>query len=212
MHALTPSQFEAIASALAGIRAAYNAFKVEPCHFTGIPDDLSSLDYIPYELPIAAEYAAGSLAFSLAWGNVLATSFGFKWVSGNDCAAPKEFALRHEKPSVLIFPYFRLLELTHSSVRQECPAETLWFDTIRYFDRCSYVPNGWHPVFDAASCPDKLKCPTSTTKACLRLVEEVPEFYEQMSTYPYAFARNRQWRELTDYAEQIATNYQLTNR
>jgi hypothetical protein len=43
-------------------------------------------------------------------------------------------------------------------------------------------------------------------------VEEAPEFYEKMSTYPYVFARNRQWRELTDYAEQIATNYQLTNR
>lgn len=212
MNALTPSQFEDIASALAGVRAAYNAFKVEPCQFTGIPDDLSALDYIPYELPIAVEYAAGSLAFSLAWGHVLATSFGFSWVSDNDCAGPKGFALWHENPSALIFPYFRLLEITQSSGPQDSPAESLWFDTIRYFDNRSYIPDGWHPVLDAINCPAKLGCPKSTTNACQRLVDVVPEFYASMSTYPYAWARNKKWSELTGYAEQLATHYPLTNR
>lgn len=212
MHSLTHDQLEAIASALSGIQAAYNQFKVEPCHFTGIPDDLSSLDYIPYELPMADEYAAGSIAFSLAWGNVLTTSFGFSWVTGNDCAGPKEFALRHDDPTVLIFPYYRLLEIMQSSGPQDSPAESLWFDTIRYFNRCSYISDGWHPVFDAVHCPDRLRCPTSTSSACQRLIDIVPEFYASMSTYPYTWARNKQWSELTGYAEQLVTSYQLKAR
>ena len=212
MHSLTQDQTEAIESALAGMRTAYNQFKIEPCHFTGIPDDLSSLDYISYELPMADEYAAGSVAFSLAWGHVLATSFGFSWVNAEDCAGPRLFALQHEDPSALIFPYVRLLEITQSSGNQDSPAESLWFDTIRYFDHCSYIPDGWHPVFDAIHCPDKLGCPKSTTKACQRLVDIVPDFYATMSTYPYSWARNKQWNELSDYADQLATDYQLTNR
>jgi hypothetical protein len=212
MHPLTPHQIEEVESALAGMRTAYNHFKIEPCHFTGIPDDLSSLDYIPYELPMAEEYAAGSVAFSLAWGHVLATSFGFKWVTTDDCAGTKGFALWHEDPSVLIFPYFRLLEITRSSGPQDSPAESLWFDTIRYFDNRLYIPDGWHPVFDAVHCADKLGCPSSTTNACQRLLDIVPEFYDTMSTHPYGWARNKQWDKLADYADHLATNYQLTNR
>lgn len=207
MHALTQPQYAAITSKLEGIRAAYNAFDVEPCDFSGYPEDLSALDYIPYELPIAIEYAAGSLAYALAWGNVLANSFGFTWVSNNDCAAPQEFALRHANPSVLIFPYFRLLEMTQSTGCQDGPAESLWFDTIRILDTRSFVPDGWHPVFDAVSCPSKLGCPASTTDACRRLVEAVPQFYATMSTYPYTWARNKQWNELTRYAEKIVATY-----
>lgn len=211
MHPLTLYETEAIESALARMRTAYNHFKVEPCEFTGIPDDLSSLDYIPYELPMRDEYAAGSVAFALAWGHVLATSFGFSWVALDDFADPKGFALRHEDPSILIFPYFRLLEITQSSGCQN-PAESLWFDVIRYFDHRSYIPDGWHSVFDAVHCPSKLRCPNSTTKACQRLIDIVPEFYSTMSTYPYDWARNQQWDKLNDYADQLATNYLLTNR
>ena len=209
---LTPNQMEMIESALAGMRTAYNQFKVEPCYFTGIPDDLSSLDYIPYELPMADEYSAGSVAFSLAWGHVLKTSFGFSWVTTNDCGGPKCFALQHEDPAVLIFPYFRLLEITRSSGNQDSPAESLWFDTIRYFDHRSCVPDGWHPVFDAIHCPDKHGCPSSVTKACERLVNTMPEFYGTMSTYPYRWARNKQWDKLSEYADQLATNHLLSNR
>lgn len=212
MQAITACQFEAISSALAGLRAAYNAFQVEPCQFAGVPDDLSALDYIPYELPIAPEYAAGSLAFSLAWGHVLVTSFGFSWVARDDRAGPKEFAVQHENPSVLIFPYFRLLEITRSSGPQESPAETLWFETIRFLETRAYIADGWHPVFDAANVPKKLGCPASTTQACRRLIDTVPEFYAKMSTYPYAWARDRRWDELTKYAEQLVTNHQLANR
>lgn len=115
MRPLTPNETGAIESALTGMRTAYRHFKVEPCEFAGIPDDLSSLDYIPYELPMPDEYAAGSVAFSLAWGHVLATSFGFSWVVLDQFVDPKRFALRHKDPSTLIFPYFRLLEITQSS-------------------------------------------------------------------------------------------------
>lgn len=212
MQPLTPHQIDAIESAVAGMRTAFNAFQVEPCHFTGIPDDLSSLDFIPYELPMADEFAAGSVAFALAWGHVLATSFGFNWVATNDRAGTNEFALRHEDPAVLIFPYYRLLEITQSSGPQDSPAESLWFDTIRYIDQRANIPQGWHPVFDAAHFADKLGCPSSTTKACQRLIDIVPEFYATMSTYPYGWARNEQWDKLANYADQMATNYQLINR
>lgn len=212
MQSLRPDQNDSIESALEGMRNAYNRFNVEPCHFTGIPEDLSSLDYIPYELPMQDEYAAGSVAFALAWGHVLANSFGFHWVTTNDCAGPPCFALRHEAPSVLIFPYFRLLEITQSSGTQDSPAGSLWFETIRYFDHRSYIPDGWHPVFDAVQCSEKLGCPNSTTKACQRLIDIVPEFYTTMSTYPYKWARRKQWDKLTEYADQLATNYRLTNR
>jgi hypothetical protein len=33
-----------------------------------------------------------------------------------------------------------------------------------------------------------------------------------MSTYPYTWARNKQWDKLTGYAEQLVTSYQLTKR
>jgi hypothetical protein len=211
MRPLTPDETEAIESALAGMRTAYNQFKVEACEFTGIPDDLSSLDYIPYELPMPEKYAAGSVAFALAWGNVLATSFGFSWVALDHFADPKGIALRHEDPSALIVPYFRLLEITQSSGCQN-PAESLWFDVIRYFDHRSCIPDGWHPVFDAVHCSSKLGCPNSTSKACQRLIEVLPVFYATMSTYPYDWARNKQWHKLTDYADQLATNYQSTNQ
>lgn len=212
MQPLTPNQFASVESALAGMRDAYNRFDVEPCHFNGIPDDLSSLDYIPYELPVAEAYAAGSLAFSLAWGHVLRTSFGFSWVASCHTAEPEEFAVWREDPSVLIFPHFRLTEITQSSGPQDSPAESLWFETLRYFDHRSYVPDGWHPVFDAVHCPEKLGCPASTTKACRRLMDVVPEFYTTMGTYPYGWARNEEWNELEDYANQLATNHQRFRR
>lgn len=212
MQALSTDQLQTIESALAGMRAAYNAFQVEPCEFTGIPEDLSALDYIPYELPIAPEYAAGSLAFSLVWGHVLVTSFGFSWVASDDCAGPKEFAVQHDSPSVLIFPYFRLLEITRSSGPRESPAETLWFETIRFMEARAYIADGWHPVVDAAHCPERLGCPTPTSKACQRLIDTVPKFYAQMSTYPYAWARAKRWNELAEYAERLVTNHQLANR
>jgi hypothetical protein len=212
MQVLRTDQLQTIEFALAGMRATYNAFQVEPCEFTGIPEDLSALDYIPYELPIAPEYAAGSLAFSLAWGHVLVNSFGFSWVASDDCARPKEFAVQHDSPSVLIFPYFRLLEITQSSGPRESPAETLWFETIRFMETRAYIADGWHPVVDAAHCPERLGCPASTTKACQRLIDTVPEFYGKMSTYPYAWARGKRWIELTEYAEQLVTNHQLANR
>lgn len=211
MASLTSEQTDVIETALAGLRTAYNRFKVEPCDFTGIPDDLSSLDYIPYELPMPEQYAAGSVAFSLAWGHVLTTSFGFSWIASADCADPKCFALRREDPSVLIFPHFRLLEITRSAGPKDSPAESLWFDTIRYYDHRSCIPDGWHPVFDAIRCPEKLGCPASVTKACQRLVDIVPEFYATMSTYPYGWARNKQWDELREYADQLATSHQLMN-
>jgi hypothetical protein len=212
MHSLSPDQVDAIDTALAGMRVAYNQFKVEPCHFTGIPDDLSSLDYIPYELPMADDYSAGSVAFSLVWGHVLATSFGFSWVATDDHVSPKGFALRHEDPAVLIFPYYRLLEITQSCGPQDTLAESLWFDTIRYVDDRLYIPDGWHPVFDAVQFPDKLGCPSSVTKACRRLVEKVPQFYYTMSTHPYGWARDKQWDKLSHYADQLASSYQLSNR
>lgn len=212
MKPLSDQQAEAIEAALAGMRTGYNQFKTEPCHFTGMPDDLSALDYIPYELPMAEEFEAGSVAFVLTWGNVLVNSFGFHWVVSEDCVDAKGFAVRHEEPAVLIFPYYRLLEIKESSGSQDSPAESLWFETIRYFDRRSYLPEGWHPVFDAVHCAAKLGCPQATTKACQRLIEIVPEFYTTMSTYPYDWARNREWDKLTQYADQLATNYQLSNR
>ncbi|HUG67238.1 MAG TPA: hypothetical protein VMM76_05785 [Pirellulaceae bacterium] len=208
---MSSDQSEAIATALDGMRTAYNQFEVEPCHFTGIPDDLSSLDYIPYELPIADEYAAGSSAFSLAWGHVLATSFGFCWVASDDRVDPRMFALRREAPSVLLFPYFRLREITESSGPQDSPAESLWFDTIQYFDQRSYIPDGWHPVFDAVHCPNKLGCPSSLTNACQRLIDIMPEFYFTMSTYPYCWAREKKWDDFRDYAEQLANNHLLSS-
>jgi hypothetical protein len=211
MHSLSPSQVDKIDAALAGMRTAYNRFEIEPCDFTGIPDDLSSLDFIPYELPMPEEYSAGSVAFSLAWGHVLATSFGFSWFTTDNHIGPQGFALRHEDPAVLIFPYFRLLEITQSSGGSD-PAQSLWFDTIRYFDHRLYVADGWHPVFDAVHCPDKLGCPPSVTKACQRLVEIMPEFYFTMSTYPYGWVRDKQWDKLSNYADQLARSYQLTNR
>ena len=67
------------------------------------------------------------------------------------------------------------------------------------------------PVFDAVHCSTKLGCPNSTTQACHRLIDIVPEFYASMSTYPYDWARNKQWDKLNEYADQLATNYQLTN-
>lgn len=205
MQSLTPDQTQAIQAGLAGMRTAYNQFKVKPCRFTGIPDDLSSLDYIPYELPMEEEYAAGSVAFSIAWGNVLATSFGFSWVAMDGGTGPQGFALRHEDPSALLFPYYRLLEITQSSGAQD-PAQSLWFDTIRYFDHRSYIPDGWHPVFDAVHCPEKLECPSSVTKACRRLIETIPEFYSVMSTYPYGWVRDHKWGELRNYADQLLSN------
>ena len=212
MNPLSPAQSEAIAIALDGMRAAYNHFKVEPCHFTGIAEDLSALDCIPYELPIADEYAAGSLAFSLAWGHVLATSFGFRWVASDDQVDPRMFAVRHEEPSVLLFPYFRLREITESSGPQESPAASLWFDTIRYFDQRGYAPEGWHPVIDAVHCPHNLSCPSSLTEACRRLIDIMPEFYYTMSTYPYRWAREKKWGDFLDYAEQLANNCRLSKR
>ncbi len=208
MHELSQDQNEAITNALNSMRTAYNRFKVEPCHFTGIPDDFSSLDYIPYELGLEEEYADGSIPFSLAWGHVLTTSFGFSWVTDVDSIDPRLFALQHKDPSVVIFPYFRLLEITLSSGSEDCPAETLWFDTIRYFDHHSEIPDGWHPVFDAEYCPEKLGCPPSLTKSCHRLIDVVPEFYYKMSTYPYSWSREGKWKELQDYADEL-TNHKL---
>ncbi len=212
MNPLSADQNEAIAIALDGMRTAYNQFDVEPCRFTGIPDDLSSLDFIPYELPIANGFDEESIPFSIAWGHVLATTFGFSWVATADRTDSRLFALQHEDPSVLIFPFFRLLEITQSSGSQDSPAESLWFDTIRYFDQRSHIPDGWHPVFDAVRCPRKLGCPASLTKACQRLIDVMPEFYYTMSTYPYCWARDRKWKELRDYADQLASsNHQLFN-
>lgn len=212
MHPLAPDQIEAIDSALAGMREAYNRFQVESCDFSGTPNDFAALDFIDYELPMAEEYAAGSLAYSLCWGHVLASSFGFSWVSTNDCPGPKGFALRHEDPSVLIFPYFRLLETTRSSGGGEGPAQSLWFDILRRADHCSYIPDGWHPVFDAVQSPHELGCPESTTKACQRLIQIVPEFYGTMSLYPYEWAREKQWDKLSHYCDQLVANYQLIQR
>lgn len=211
MKSLSPSQAAALNSAVAGLRNAYDQFNVEPCEFAGAPDDLSSLDFIQYELPISEEYAAGSLAFSLAWGNVLVTSFGFSWVVLDHLDGHAGFALRHEEPSVLIVPYIRLLEIIQSSGCQS-PAESLWFDVIRYFDTHAHIPDGWHPVFDAVHCPNKLDCPNSTTSACQRLIETVPEFYASMSTFPYDWARNKQWSKLNEYADRLVCNYQIPRR
>jgi hypothetical protein len=209
MHPLTSDQTEAIETALAGMRTAYNHFEVEPpCHFTGIPDDLSSLDYILHELSMPEEFTEGSVAFSVAWGHVLATSFGFSWVATNDRVGPDGFALRHENPDALIFPYYRLLEIEESPGCNS-PAELLWFDTIRYFDHHSHVADGWHPVFDAVYCPEKLGCPPSLTKACQRLFDKMPTggFYYSMSTYPYDLARDRQWDKLRDCVDQLADSF-----
>ncbi|QDT45083.1 hypothetical protein Pan241w_52010 [Gimesia alba] len=206
MHPLSQDQNQAIANSLDGIRAAYNQYNVEPCHFTGIPDDLSSLDYIPYELGLSGEYADGSVPFSVAWGNVLTTSFGFSWVTDMECVDPRYFAVRHENPAVLIFPFYRLLEIVLSSGRNDSPAESLWFDTIRYFDVSSNVPDGWHPVFDAVECPEKSGCPPSLTKSCQRLIDVMPEFYYMMSTYPYCWSREQKWKELQNYVDELV-NY-----
>ena len=207
MQELHSAQADAITAALDGMRSAYNRFEIQPCYFTGEPEDLSALDYIPYELPMTEEYAAGSLAFGLVFGNVLTTSFGFHWVSPDGDADPRSIAVFREDPSVLVFPYYRLREIEESSCcLDNAPAQTLWFDTMRYFDRCGYVPDGWHPVFDAANSPASLGCPASLTKACQRLIDNCRDFYYTMSTYPYTWARNEQWDKLCDYADTLATN------
>ena len=67
MTPLNQAQTPFIDNALAGMRTAYNRFDVLPCEFTGQPEDRAALDVIPYELPMAEEFAAGSVAYSLAW-------------------------------------------------------------------------------------------------------------------------------------------------
>lgn len=210
MNPLSQAQTEMIAVALDGMRAAYNHFEVEPCHFTGLAEDFSALDYIPYELPIAEPYAAGSLAFSLVWGHVLTTSFGFRWTASDDQTDPRMFAVIREEPSVLLYPYVRLREITESAGPQESPATSLWFDIIRYFDRCGFVPQGWHPVFDAADGPHKLGCPPALTEACRRLMDVMPEFYHSMSTYPYRWSREKQWDDFLQYVQQLINNSRLS--
>lgn len=209
MDSLNASQARAVESSLDGMRRAYNAFKVDACDFSGVPDDLSSLDYIPYELPIAAEYEAGSVAFSLCWGHVLTKSFGFEWGAADGLADARGFALRRDDPAVLLFPYYRLKEVMESSGTSDSPAQTLWFDTIRYFEHRSYTPDGWHPVFDAVRCPEKIGCPPSVTKECERLIDAMPDFYYTMSTYTYEWVRDGQWDQLRDYAGRLATQARL---
>ena len=208
MQQLSSYQHKTIAEALDGLRIAYNRFDAEQCRFAGIPDDLSSLDLIPYELPIAEAFAEGSTPFAAAWGNVLTESFGFAWTCENDCDDIRMFSLVHDEPTVLIFPYFRLIEITRSSGSQDSPAATLWFETIRYFDQRSVVPDGWHPVFDAINCPRTIGCPKSLTTACRRLVDVYPEFYFTMSTYPYRWTRDQNWDAFRNYVEQLATVHQ----
>jgi hypothetical protein len=117
------------------------------------------------------------------------------------------FALRRESPSVLLFPYFRLREIAESSGPQDSPAQSLWFDTIRYFDQRSYIPEGWHPVFDAVRCPNKLGCPSSLTNVCQRLIDIKPDFYFTMSTYRYCWAREKKWDDFRDFAKKLASNH-----
>ena len=211
MRILTPKELTEIDAMVAGLRSAYNSFDVEACDFAGAPGDFASLDFIPYELPMPEQFADGSLAFALTWGNVLAKSFGFTWVADDHCQTPESFALRHDDPKALVFPYFRLREITESSGSADTPAQTLWFDIVRYHEARTYVADGWHPVFDAAQCPEKLGCPSSTTDACTRLIDSVPDFMLRMSTYPYDYAKSANWTELTAYAVTILDAYHSTD-
>ncbi len=203
LHLLSPVQNEILLQALEKMRAAYNRFDVEPCHFSGIPEDLSSLDYIPYELPMPDDCSEGSIPFCLAWGNVLVNSFGFEWLAESEHDDARLFALWHHDPQVLIFPYPRLLEIVRSVGCQDSPAETLWFDTVHYVDRWFVVPDGWHPVLDAINCPETIGCPKPFTESCRRLVSADIEFFHSMSTYPYKWARTKEWGRLLDYTEDL---------
>ena len=207
MRELNPSEFATIDAMIDGLRLAYNAFEIEPYGFGGTPDDFAALDYIPYELPMEKQYADGSLAFAMAWGNVLAKSFGFSWVADDNLRNGESYALRHDDPNVLIFPFYRLLEITVSSGSQQTPAQTLWFETIQNQNDRTYVADGWHPVFDAAQCPEKIGCPSSTTEACRLLIDTVPDFTHRMSTYPYDYAKTKDWKQLEDYAKTIIESY-----
>ena len=212
MRELKPNELATIDTLIDGLRSSYNAFKIEPCDFAGAPDDFASLDFIPYELPMSEKHAEGSLAFAMAWGNVLAKSFGFTWVTGDHFPSPESFALWHDDPRVLVFPFFRLLEITESSGAQHTPAQTLWFEIVHYQDKCTYAAEGWHPVFDAVQCPKKLGCTASTTDACQQLIDTVPDFMFRMSTYPYRYTESKDWKKLADYANRISESHVRNRR
>ena len=183
MRELTTDELAGMDAMIGGLREAYNSFKIEPCEFAGHPDDFAALDYILCELPIAEQYVDGSLTFAMTWGNVLAQSFGFTWLADDKFQNPESYALRHDDPSALVFPFYRLLEITESSGSGHAPSQTLWFETIRYHYERTYVADGWHPVFDAAQCPDKIGCPQSTSDACRLLIDTVPDFMFRMNTF-----------------------------
>lgn len=114
---------ECVASAIAEFQAHWEAIRPRPpfpCSFEGTRRDIDALDHLDYEgLPYPPSGIAGA---ALIWGNVAERRAGFRWHLDEYgdllLCAPGE-------PSLVIWPYARVVEIQHGARPQFCKYQWL---------------------------------------------------------------------------------------
>ncbi|HEY2155374.1 MAG TPA: hypothetical protein VGH33_07075, partial [Isosphaeraceae bacterium] len=106
----TDADLEAVRVVLDEFRSHWDASRPPfPCRFDGTPGDLDALSYLDYEIGYPP---SGLWGAAIVWGCVLAANGPFRWHL--DAAAG--LVLRTvDDPSLLIWPYARVLEMQGSA-------------------------------------------------------------------------------------------------
>lgn len=193
LRLVTPDELSLVERGLADFSAWFNAVpKVRPHQFLGQPDDISTVDWVFYELGGSLWHRDQGLAMTCAWGNVLVRNFGFQW---SVLGPPRDFRdyLLHHPEGNLLFPWLRLWEAVFNPGPQYLALQSVWLRILTEKEVFSSLPIGWYPAINAIR-GEPLGWPVEAVQLLANCFEERPEtFFEEFGMEPYDWKAESDW-------------------